>query len=256
MSKMIVLGFDGTGNGASDEIHTNVYKFHKALSKEGQTPFYYAGPGDEDNTNGWWDRLAGLTLGIGTGEIVDKALEDFEDVYEDGDKIATHAFSRGGAAGRITCSEITKMGHTVQFLGCWDTVAAFMPFGPAQQETLFGDLHVSPLVENAFHAVALHEDRAAFAPNLMNKRKGITEVWFKGNHANVGGGYPETGLSDITLKWMIQNATKCGLKFNPISLHPDPDAPVHREKYPLRRAKRHIGVKKNDKWCGDAAVLF
>jgi len=29
-----------------------------------------------------------------------------------------------------------------------------------------------------------------------------------------GGGYPQTGLSDIALEWMVQKAGKCGLAFN------------------------------------------
>jgi hypothetical protein len=34
-------------------------------------------------------------------------------------------------------------------------------------------------------------------------------------HADVGGGYKETGLSDATLKWMIAEAAQCGAVFEP-----------------------------------------
>ncbi len=42
------------------------------------------------------------------------------------------------------------------------------------------------------------------------------QVWFAGNHSDIGGSYPETEsrLSDIALQWMVEEATKIpnGLK--------------------------------------------
>src|SRR5690606_24656280 len=32
----------------------------------------------------------------------------------------------------------------------------------------------------------------------------IEQVWFPGCHANVGGGYKDSGLSDISLLWMAE----------------------------------------------------
>lgn len=253
--RTLIFSFDGTCNGRTDEHHTNVLKFHDALLTHDQVPFYFAGPGDETNSN-WWERLAGAALGIGCQEIVESALNVFRAVYREGDRIAVDGFSRGAANARMFCSKLAKEGHEVAFLGCWDTVAAFMPFGPAQQETLFGDLHVSPLVKNAYHAVALNEDRAAFEPNLMNAREGITEVWFPGNHADVGGGYENTGHSDASLGWMISNAEGHGLRFKGLSLHPDPSAPIHRERLPRRREDRRVGVKRDGKWTDEAPVIF
>lgn len=254
--RYLIFNFDGTGNGSTDEHPTNVRKFFNALSRVDQVPFYFAGPGDETN-GGWWDQLIGKGLGIGCGDIRDSALATFDSAYQDGDQIAVTGFSRGGSVARMFCSELAKKGHEVAFLGVWDTVAAFLPFGRAQQETLFGDLHVSPRVLKAFHAVSIDEDRAAFAPNLMNARDGITEVWFKGNHADVGGGYEECGLSDIALEWMIEKAACNGITLDADyveTLKPDPDQDCHREDLPLRRRARRVGVKRDDKWAGDDAV--
>jgi uncharacterized protein (DUF2235 family) len=39
----------------------------------------------------------------------------------------------------------------------------------------------------------------------------IEQTWFPGAHSNVGGGYPDTGLSDIAFVWMAQKAQACGL---------------------------------------------
>lgn len=254
--RTLIFSFDGTCNGRTDEHPTNVLKFHGALLTGNQVPFYFAGPGDETNSN-WWERFAGAALGIGCKEIVDNALNAFRAAYREGDRIAVDGFSRGAANARMFCSELTKEGHEVAFLGCWDTVAAFMPFGPAQQETLFGDLHVSPLVKNAYHAVALNEDRASFEPNLMNAREGITEVWFKGNHSDVGGGYADTRNSDVALMWMIEQAELHDLVFRTLDIELDLDGgPIHREKRPRRRDDRHVGVKRDGEWTDEEAVIF
>ena len=74
------------------------------------------------------------------------------------------------------------------------------------------------MVENAYHALAIDERRTPFEPTLwMHKPKPgqtIEQVWFCGVHSDVGGGYPERGLSDITLDWMIGKAKGVGLAFD------------------------------------------
>ena len=37
--------------------------------------------------------------------------------------------------------------------------------------------------------------------------EGASEVWFRGVHSDIGGGYAETGLSDLAMAWMIEQAT-------------------------------------------------
>jgi hypothetical protein len=43
----------------------------------------------------------------------------------------------------------------------------------------------------------------------------LEQVWFSGVHCDVGGGYPETGLSDITFSWMLKKALALGLQLDP-----------------------------------------
>ncbi len=120
---------------------------------------------------------------------------------------------------------------------------------------MFGDLHVSSKVKTACHAVAIHERRMAFTPNLMNARDGVFEVWFKGNHADIGGGYSETGLSDISLEWMVSLAKDAGLEFDSIVTHPDADMIPHHEEGMLRYEERRIGVKADDEWSAASACI-
>ena len=44
-------------------------------------------------------------------------------------------------------------------------------------------------------------------------RKRISQVWFVGVHADVGGGYPQNGLAYVTLDWMLDRAEPYGLKY-------------------------------------------
>ena len=58
----------------------------------------------------------------------------------------------------------------------------------------------------------------------------MEQMWFSGAHSDVGGGYPETGLSDVALEWMVGRAEKLGqLEFDhsALDLNPDPLANGH-----------------------------
>src|ERR1700760_3555778 len=61
--------------------------------------------------------------------------------------------------------------------------------------------------ENAFQALALDERRNSFQPAVWEKPPGNTtrlrQVWFPGVHSNVGGGYDDQELANITLAWMM-----------------------------------------------------
>ena len=44
-------------------------------------------------------------------------------------------------------------------------------------------------------------------------RQRISQVWFTGVHADVGGGYPQNGLSFVALDWMMDRAEAYGLHY-------------------------------------------
>jgi len=114
----------------------------------------------------------------------------------------------------------------IHFLGVWDTVGAlgippdlpwFMRWGARRQE--FHNTDLSPAVTHAYHALAIDEMRRTFSPTLWTGRsepnRDVVQAWFPGVHADVGGGYKETGLSDIALGWMIGRARNLGAAFRP-----------------------------------------
>ncbi len=97
----------------------------------------------------------------------------------------------------------------IRFLGLWDTVASIgIPIRPFRNRpTKRWQVTTIPAnVARSFHAMALDEVRATFAlvrPQHVRPERHY-ELWFRGVHSNVGGGYPDRGLSDISLAWMME----------------------------------------------------
>ncbi|MFJ9366260.1 DUF2235 domain-containing protein [Nocardia sp. NPDC101769] len=112
----------------------------------------------------------------------------------------------------------------INFLGVFDTVGAMGVPGLTSRLHRFHDVRLSHIVLCARQALAIDERRRAFAPclweipddqrNLYNRPDRVKQVWFEGVHSDIGGGYADCGLSDITLRWMIAEAEAEGLAFD------------------------------------------
>lgn len=108
----------------------------------------------------------------------------------------------------------------VRFLGVFDTVGALGI--PVAQIPLFEDyrwhkVHLSQIVEHAYHALAIDEHRELFDATLWRNRypnQTVEQRWFAGAHANVGGGYEHDALSIRPLEWMQQKAKAQDLVFD------------------------------------------
>src|SRR3954462_15686042 len=104
------------------------------------------------------------------------------------------------------------------FIGVWDTVRALGVPGSSGLVFWRHDFHdatLNPHVPYARQALSIDESRQIFAPEIWDEseetpeakaRGRIKQVWFPGVHSDVGGGYRETGLSDLALDWMIKEA--------------------------------------------------
>ena len=120
-------------------------------------------------------------------------------------------------------------------IGVWDTVKAVLA-GSVRGE-LFHDRRLSSNVKFGYQALAIDEHRTMFDPELwdwrVNLGQEITQVWFAGVHADIGGSYPEDGLANISLNWMIAQISQHGIYFKsevPDKLPiPDPCAVMHDE---------------------------
>jgi uncharacterized protein (DUF2235 family) len=130
----------------------------------------------------------------------------------------------------------------IRFVGVWDTVGALgIPGVPKRlcgRLWAFHDTELSSRVARAYQALAIDERRRPFVPSLWHRSPddhGVLEQrWFAGVHSDVGGGYPERSLADITLWWMTEKAHAAGLAFkDDLVLHPNIDGECHDSFLPL-----------------------
>ncbi|KAF3940670.1 hypothetical protein ABW19_dt0209068 [Dactylella cylindrospora] len=159
--------------------------------------------------------IAGLIGRIGV--LTRRGMEDFGKIYEDyiSFRLRDPAYIEKQTWERIK-------GVTIKVIGCWDTVGSLgIPSSPViekckcNEKYKFHDTDLTPTTENAFHALALDEHRLPFTPTLWrlpvpapgerhtNIVPNLKQVWFPGVHTNVGGGYKDQELADLTLVWMI-----------------------------------------------------
>ncbi len=107
----------------------------------------------------------------------------------------------------------------IKCVGVWDTVGnignPFFSGGILGRWSRFHDTRLHPSIEVGLHALSIDEVRGPFRPTLWTRPRHapptpgqhVEQVWFAGSHANVGGGFPETELSDIALLWMAERAS-------------------------------------------------
>ena len=106
--------------------------------------------------------------------------------------------------------------HTCEphFIGVWDTVASL---GRIYGGRFFDDKLRGKNIKFAYHAISIDEKRKKFPVSRWDETKErppeltIEQVWFPGVHSDVGGWYPEKGLSDSALKWMLLKAKAAGI---------------------------------------------
>jgi hypothetical protein len=117
----------------------------------------------------------------------------------------------------------------IQAVAVWDTVGSLgipqvswlAKFGlpHSTKEYRFNDTNLDGNIRHAFQALALDEHRNPFSPAVwerMDMRKttlDLRQVWFPGAHANVGGGYNDQEIANVTLAWMMDQLASIGVTF-------------------------------------------
>jgi uncharacterized protein (DUF2235 family) len=144
--------------------------------------------------------------------------------------LAFRHYMRGGTSSaardfvRLYCHKDAR----IRMVGVWDTVKALGIRVPILWRFVskvhdFPDRYLSVVVDAGFHALATHESRTAFAPELWvsrpNESARIEQVWFAGAHGDIGGhiGRYEAcrPLANISLTWMLERAEEMGMLLPP-----------------------------------------
>jgi len=124
----------------------------------------------------------------------------------------------------------------VKYLGVWDTVCArglpevFKVFRPYNKKYDFHNISLNNNISNARHAVSLDEIRNMFPPepwssieidqvNKHTKGVNIEQLWFSGDHGNVGGGGNNFIMSNTALLWVWRKALNLGLELKQADLN-------------------------------------
>jgi uncharacterized protein (DUF2235 family) len=168
--------------------------------------------------------LAGMLAACGLpgqGQLSTQAVNDAFQAYRD----------RTANRSALLTNLQTKYGNqkaTISMVGVWDTVGSLgipgaLFEGFDEQQYGFLDTGLHPNIKTAYHALSINERRREFPPTLWNaltqdaiaSGQVLEQVWFAGCHSGVGGGYTETGLSDIAMSWMMGKAADLGLEFDP-----------------------------------------
>ena len=138
----------------------------------------------------------------------------------------TYVRSRGEAD---PTSVTTGRGHrpsdppvpiTIDLLGVWDTVMALGSrllagrFGVGGSRAFHVDTQPANCVSHARQALATDERRYDFEPSIWGRAaegQSLEQRWFPGVHSNVGGGYDDDGLANVTFRWFLREAESLGL---------------------------------------------
>lgn len=129
----------------------------------------------------------------------------------------------------------------IRFVGVWDTVGSLgIPKdGGVAEQYKFHDTELSGCVRNAFHAVAIDEQRRPFQPALWSYKpkpgQTVQQMWFAGVHSDVGGGYASEQAALIPLQWILEKAAETGLKLDEEAqaaypMPQNPTAPLHESR--------------------------
>ena len=107
----------------------------------------------------------------------------------------------------------------LHFVGVWDTVSSV---GWVWDPLKLPYTAQNPDMANGRHAISIDERRCYFRNNLwgtqLPQQQSLKQVWFAGVHSDVGGSYApmDSGLSQITLEWMLCEAVPLGLLVDPV----------------------------------------
>ena len=227
---MALYAFDGTGSDEGEgNRDSNVLEFFRAYDggRRNDDPSLPVGSlylkGIGNRARSFVGTSAAEAFGVGGHRRVRQALDRLENNFEAGDTIVDIVgFSRGAALAVSFANELAgKLPRvSIRFMGLLDLIGHFG--APGRRFNAGHDLGMPPNVTHCYHAMALDEMRLQFPLTRLSETDSdngqLLEVWFRGIHADVGGGNGNRGLNWISLNWLFENARRDGLPINRIAV--------------------------------------
>lgn len=250
MGKNVVICLD---EGSNNSNIARLYSALQANGSQ-QVSFYHS-PSVLTGIARYWKSLMRLAFGFGLMSDIAECYRFLMNHYEQGDRLFLFGYGRGACAARglarmlhifgllrrgqdnlvplvcrmfrrLTVSKVQEAARfkrtfslscTPHFVGLWDTVGTLGGICDAGRYPFADD---GPEINIGRHALSIDERRRFFRENLWESPevgRDIKQVWFAGVHGDVGGGYPEleSGLSKISLEWMLYEAANAGLMLGP-----------------------------------------
>ncbi|CAG9297591.1 DUF2235 domain-containing protein [Celerinatantimonas diazotrophica] len=177
------------------------------------------------------------------GLLKTKQLDD-SDIWHKIDKAFSLGYRKNQPLANWSSNGEFTTNIEIFFIGVWDTVGSLgipdemgiLKLFDNPQKYYFYNTQLSKNIKHARQALSIDEKRKTFQPTLWDETQAkqdhvdLVQKWFPGVHTDVGGGYPETGLSDCTLIWMIRESEATNLNFElkmTEQIHPNSLAPRH-----------------------------
>jgi hypothetical protein len=138
------------------------------------------------------------TIGLATKDSVEY-INDWFDAWKG---LGSSAESLDAMRQRTEYNERLRPRVSIKACAIWDTVSAL-----TVNKLAFVEKEAPKNVRLVFHALALDEERSQFQPLLWQDPDdgtvAVQQCWFLGTHSDVGGGHEESGLSNLSLAWML-----------------------------------------------------
>jgi RHS repeat-associated protein len=224
---LALYAFDGTANVPDDE--TNVYLTYRS---GWGTPnaHYEKGIGNQEEYS-VLTALPRQATGWGLSAKRSSMLAAMERFLYGGDTdVDVIGFSRGAVTAITFAEAVQKLKkervypyclvERIRFMGLYDPVPGpFIRHRPA----------IPGIVQRTAIAYSLDEKRYQFTPSVYASGGGVIAAACRGGHSDVGGGYPERGLANISLEWMIEQGQAAGAPFKYPSVSGGPKMLRHQD---------------------------
>ncbi|QRW01329.1 hypothetical protein RhiLY_00326 [Ceratobasidium sp. AG-Ba] len=198
-----------------------------------QVVLYQSGVGVPDNFEGDNSHRRAKALGAAVASKIRDTYNFIVQNYSPGDQIYLFGFSRGAYTVRKVAGLLDGLGilskpemsfffrHWLSLYKGDGSEIGSVRNGPSINDIVdilgFQDTSLPNCVKQARHAISYHEERnemrcTPFKPEDTEKR--LVQVWFPGVHRDVGGGYPEHQIADLSLLWMAGELEELGVKID------------------------------------------